>query len=462
MNALRLAVVGHTNVGKTSLLRTLARSSDFGTVADAPATTRRAEALLLFETETLGRIDLVDTPGLERAGDLLERVEARPRHRDEGWAAIIAVIDDPAQHPGFEQEARVLREVQAADALIVVVDAREPVLGKYRDELALLAACGRPMVVLLNFTASPVSREAAWREALGRLGQHLVVAFDVVLTDGAAERQLYERLRVLLPAHTALLDALIADRASTSDWQRDTGARQIAAALLAMAAHELRIPRDDQSRRALAIAESRDWARAREAQLAQALVRLHGHDLGLAPLPDDRIDADGRWAADLFAPETLLRQGADGLGPIAGGAVAGAAIDAAVGGLSMGTGALLGAAGGTVLVLRNPLKLGWRRLVGGEDTVQIGDDALRAVLARNLGLLRALSRRGHAAVDALSADDDAAAADRVWRAVRGDLLAARSGGPATVDTPDIAQPKRLAAIAAALIAALPASNPVGR
>ena len=142
MNALRLAVVGHTNVGKTSLLRTLARSIDFGTFADAPATTRRAEALLLFETDTHGRIDLVDTPGLERAGDLLERVEARPGHRDEGWAAIIAVIDDPAQHPGFEQEARVLREVQAADALIVVG------LGPTPEEVLWLSRHGMPVATI--------------------------------------------------------------------------------------------------------------------------------------------------------------------------------------------------------------------------------------------------------------------------------------------------------------------------
>lgn len=121
----------------------------------------------------------------------------------------------------------------------------------------------------------------------------------------------------------------------------------------------------------------------------------------------------------------------------------------------MGTGALLGAAGGTAVALRNPLKLGWRRMVGGEDTVQIGDDALRAVLIRNLGLLRALSRRGHAAVSALTPDAESTSAERLWRTVRGDLLAVRSGGPATVDTPETAQPKRLAAIAAALATALP-------
>ncbi|HLS42613.1 MAG TPA: GTPase, partial [Paenalcaligenes sp.] len=38
--ALRLAVVGHTNTGKTSLLRTLTRDANFGEVRNSPGTTR--------------------------------------------------------------------------------------------------------------------------------------------------------------------------------------------------------------------------------------------------------------------------------------------------------------------------------------------------------------------------------------------------------------------------------------
>ena len=41
--SLSLAVVGHTNTGKTSLLRTLLRDGGFGEVADASATTRHVE-----------------------------------------------------------------------------------------------------------------------------------------------------------------------------------------------------------------------------------------------------------------------------------------------------------------------------------------------------------------------------------------------------------------------------------
>ena len=44
---LKLAVVGHTNVGKTSLLRTLTRDVGFGEVSHRPSTTRHVEGARL-------------------------------------------------------------------------------------------------------------------------------------------------------------------------------------------------------------------------------------------------------------------------------------------------------------------------------------------------------------------------------------------------------------------------------
>ena len=79
---LKLAVVGHTNVGKTSLLRTLTRDVGFGEVSHRPSTTRHVEgARLSVDGEPL--LDLFDTPGLEDAIallDYLERLE-RPGER---------------------------------------------------------------------------------------------------------------------------------------------------------------------------------------------------------------------------------------------------------------------------------------------------------------------------------------------------------------------------------------------
>src|SRR5690606_23962364 len=68
---LRLAVVGHTNTGKTSLLRTLTRDPDFGEVSDSPGTTRHVEGVRLLADGAAG-LELFDTPGMEDGMALLE------------------------------------------------------------------------------------------------------------------------------------------------------------------------------------------------------------------------------------------------------------------------------------------------------------------------------------------------------------------------------------------------------
>lgn len=73
-----LAVVGHTNTGKTSLLRTLTRDRGFGEVSHRPSTTRHVEgARLSVDGEAL--LELYDTPGLEDAIALLDYLDALER-----------------------------------------------------------------------------------------------------------------------------------------------------------------------------------------------------------------------------------------------------------------------------------------------------------------------------------------------------------------------------------------------
>jgi len=77
--SLDIAVVGHTNTGKTSLMRTLTRKRDFGKVSSRPATTRRVEAA---ELEVSGAVlRLYDTPGLEDSTGLLAHLDALQAER---------------------------------------------------------------------------------------------------------------------------------------------------------------------------------------------------------------------------------------------------------------------------------------------------------------------------------------------------------------------------------------------
>ena len=119
-----IAVVGHTNAGKTSLLRTLTRQVAFGRVSDRPGTTRHAEAVAL----RLGgqeQVHFVDTPGLEDAVALGEFLQQQAG--DTRLQRMQAFLRGPEARGGaFEQEAKVLRTLlERADAAMLVLDVRE-------------------------------------------------------------------------------------------------------------------------------------------------------------------------------------------------------------------------------------------------------------------------------------------------------------------------------------------------
>ena len=148
---LKLAVVGHTNVGKTSLLRTLTRDVGFGAISHRPSTTQHVEgARLSVDGEAL--IELYDTPGFEDAVALYDYLEQLPRQgeRLDGPEQVQRFLHSSEAGQRFEQEAKVLRQLLQSDAGLYVIDAREPVLAKYRDELAILAMCGKPLLPVPN------------------------------------------------------------------------------------------------------------------------------------------------------------------------------------------------------------------------------------------------------------------------------------------------------------------------
>ena len=128
-----IAVVGHTNTGKTSLMRTLTRQRDFGEISAHPATTRQVE---LAELVVAGHpaLHLFDTPGFEDSSGLLAHIERLRADRGEDWIeALEAFVREPELQGGFDQEAKALRQVLASDVLLYVIDWRCP-MARRRDQ----------------------------------------------------------------------------------------------------------------------------------------------------------------------------------------------------------------------------------------------------------------------------------------------------------------------------------------
>lgn len=409
--AIRLAVVGHTNVGKTSLLRTLTGDVSFGEVSHRPSTTRHVEgARLSVDGEAL--VELYDTPGLEDAIALLDYLERldRPGERLDGPARLTRFLEGSEARQRFEQEAKVMRQLLDSDAGLYVIDAREPVLAKYRDELAVLASCGKPLLPVLNFVSAQQHREPEWREALSRLGLHALVRFDSVAPPEDGGRRLYESLALLLESARPRLERLIDDQEKQRTAKRHSAARLIAELLIDCAACRRSVETTaDQEQQA--VEALRKAVRQREQQCVEALLKLYAFrkdDVSSSDLPL----MDGRWGDDLFNPETLKLMGVRVGGGVAAGAAAGAGVDLMVGGVTLGAAALVGAiAGGALSTARSY----GGRLLGkfkGRRELTVDDAVLRLLALRQRHLLLALGVRGHAALHSIELTTPQ---DKTWR-----------------------------------------------
>lgn len=420
-STLRLAVVGHTNTGKTSLLRTLIRDPYFGQVQDSPGTTRHVEGARLA-LETGQAIELFDTPGVEDGMGLLDYLDqlSPPSQRQEGPDRIAAFLESPESTRRFEQEARVLRKLLACDAGLYVIDVRDPVLSKHRDELTVLGLCGRPLLPVLNFTDSPRQRAEEWRAALSRLGLHAAVEFDSVAPAIDGEARLYDKLALMLDTRSDLLQAVKNDVLQQQFIRGNDALRMVADMLVDIAALRLASKPDPASVESTS-STLRDQVRQRESACVHELLQRYNfrsEDFAQHSLP---LQGE-RWGMDLFHPQALKDMGVHVGKGMAAGAMAGVTVDLFTAGMSLGAAALVGAVAGGLW--QSVDRLGKRVMgrVQGFREISVDDAVLRLLALRQLALVDALQRRGHAAQAPITLETDPATDTPALQALRSGKL----------------------------------------
>ncbi|RID99504.1 GTPase/DUF3482 domain-containing protein [Simplicispira hankyongi] len=401
---IEIAVVGHTNVGKTSLLRTLTRKQSFGEVSDRPGTTRHVERIDLH-VDGRAAVRFFDTPGLEDAVALQHYMAGLPGDFANPVERVRAFLAGPEAHAAYEQEAKVLRKMLEVDAAVYVIDCRQDVLPKYRSEIELLCACARPVMPVLNFIAASGARADGWRDVLAGFNLHVWMQFDAVAPFVGAERQLFQDLCVLLRPRQAELQAVVAELDRQAQARRVAAATLVARLLVHAAAQRRAVPRAEleaPAGREQAVAQFRKSLAGHTQQVVQAILGVYGFrpdeaDLALSPW------TSGRWQADLFHPQTLQDAGRKlGTGAAVGAAV-GLAADVALAGMSLGAATALGAAvGGVVSQGWSQLPRKLRHKLQGVEELTLEDAVLLGLADSLLRLVRALERRGHAATARLA------------------------------------------------------------
>jgi hypothetical protein len=386
------AIVSHTNIGKTSLARTLLRR-EIGEVADQAHTTDESESHELLAVGDY-RLLLWDTPGFGDSARLLRRLRAQ-RH-PVGWL-LAQVWDRIADRPLFCGQQAVATVRAEADLVLYLVSAAESPeeAGYVPLEMELLAWTEVPVVLLLNQTGESAAEELEalaerWRAASrGWPAVRGVLPLDAHRRSWLEEGVLLEESELWIaaakrPAHAALL----------AEWRRrararlDDSAAALAGMLAALLHHRETFAgsRFSPAAKRAARERIRDRVEARCRGLLGEWLALHG----LAGELAERLEAD--WELFVDSGEVWLDTKRLGIGGALSGAATGALIDAKTLGASFGAGAVVGGILGGIA--------GWG--LGGwiaEHSargrhLRVGPAAIEALLARLLAGLLAISHHG--------------------------------------------------------------------
>ncbi len=171
-----LSLISHTNVGKTTLARTLLRK-DIGDVRDDTHVTDTNEVHVMLRTEEGHVLELWDTPGFGNSARLLNKLKDIPRPT--GWFLEEAWDRFKDKTQWCNQQA--IRNVREnADVVLYLVNAAEdPAEAGYVDcEMQILEWLSKPVIVLLNQIGPP--REAEIEEEEEKLWEAKLQRFEVV------------------------------------------------------------------------------------------------------------------------------------------------------------------------------------------------------------------------------------------------------------------------------------------
>jgi hypothetical protein len=356
----QLSLVAHTNVGKTTLARTLLQR-DVGEVRDAPHVTEFADAHEMLCTPQGETLRLWDTPGFGDSLRLLRRMEQSGNPL--GW--FLGQVWDRWRDRPFWASQQALRHVAAtSDVLLYLVNAAEEpqAAGYIAPEMALLAWVGKPVIVLLNQLGpprAPAVEQAElqrWRE---HLAPHAIVA-EVLSLDAFARCWVQEGVllaaveRVLAGEARARMQRLRAAWAAQQRERFDAAVQVLAESLGRSAASRQALDGHDWKAQLRAFGaalglrrDDRDPARLAQAALAAALdeqvqqqtVRL----LELHRLPGKAQREILERVAGGYELRLKLDEGRAALiGGAVSGALAGLKADVATGGLTLGGGLLAG------------------------------------------------------------------------------------------------------------------------
>lgn len=408
-----VSVIGPTNEGKTSVLRTLTGDPNFGEVNPLAGTTVFAQQQKVFY-RGYEILNLIDTPGFQMSGvilDILENnVELGPG-KSYSVEQIIHAIPKNDDH--FKHDLRAWREVAGSTMVIYVANVMEnPKLSLVQNTLALLPR-SKPTIVVFNNVLESEPNGAAlsnyrqdWISELHRFGLHQYQAYDAHHRNFLDELDLFEKMIVLTdnPLSRKVLKLEVQERQNRENKRMDDSRQILAQLLIDLTTFQKKERNINEKNRNVLLADLSDALSLeiyqREHDAFISILQAWNFNAGILEKTAFAPKTSVQEATDLFSADAWksYSSGAKWGGGI--GAVIGVTADILSAGLSLGTGTLIGMGLGTLIGAGSN---GFYHFNFDKHskviTVAPQKDVLLLVLARTVQLIRKLQARGKALQD---------------------------------------------------------------
>ena len=365
---INLSLVSHTNIGKTTLARTLL-GRDIGEVADRPHVTETNDDYVLIRaSDGCSELVLWDTPGFGDSVRLAKRLEGRANPI--GW--FMSEVWDRMSNKALWLNQRALKHVRDTSSVVLyLVNASEsPQACSYiAAEMQILSWIGKPVIVLLNQMGKPREQdveEAELKRWQDYMGQYPLVK-NVLPMDAFARCWVQE-----FALFDAIANVLSDEQKVTFEALREAWSRQRRAvystSIEAIADYMTQLAVDHEELSNYSLTEQvKDWGRrlgvvklqsgpiedaknALAARAADCLCALTQRLIDAHQLEGSGVKREilRRLKTDWTINTAANPKGAAIVGAVGAGAATGLAADIGTGGLSAGLGTLLGTVIGAI------------------------------------------------------------------------------------------------------------------
>lgn len=381
-----IAIIGHPNEGKSSVLSTLAED-DSVRISPVPGETTICRT---FPVAIDGRemLRFTDTPGFQNPSRVLAELNALS---DQSGDCIKAFREQFKNTPELHDDVELLLPVERGAGIIYVVDGSRPLRNVDRAEMEILRLSGRPRMAIINCKGDGSEYLDDWKAEF-RKSFNANRVFNAHRATYAERIALLETLKLIDQDWQPVLDKVV--EAFKSDWQ---GRNQRTASILLdlftdCLQHSITaVPTEghshEQMEKKLASRYQQEIA-AKEQATHDRIKTLFKHNIFAYNLPPHSILNEDLFSEQVWELFGLSRNQLALLGGISGAAL-GASLDLATGGLSMGL--VTGVSGliGAATAVWGGQKLSENSLFG----VPLGGEQLKIGPAKDINLLFVLINR---------------------------------------------------------------------